>query len=56
MPYVARYLNNKLPAKTMRQNLRPGGAAEGSVNTGLVIFLPDELNHYNYFDIVIGRP
>jgi hypothetical protein len=54
--YMNRFLNPELPAKTLWQNLRTVGAAKNPLDTGPVIFSPDELNCYYSSDIVTDPP
>jgi hypothetical protein len=42
--YMTRFLNSELPAKILWQNLRTVGVEENPLDTGPVIFSPDELN------------
>jgi Reverse transcriptase (RNA-dependent DNA polymerase) len=44
--YMARFLNPSLPSNILWNNLKSVGAAENKLDTGPVLFSPDELNDF----------
>jgi hypothetical protein len=53
---MAKFLNPSLPSKTLWKNLRAIGAAGDKLDTGPIIFSPDELNTFYSLDVDVDLP
>jgi hypothetical protein len=53
---MAKFLNPSLPSKILWKTLRTIGAAEDKLDTGLIIFSPDELNTFYSLDAGVDLP
>jgi retron-type reverse transcriptase len=54
--YMAKFLNPSLPSNVLWKNLKVVGAAEDKLDTGPVLFPPDELNTFYSLDVAVDLP
>jgi Reverse transcriptase (RNA-dependent DNA polymerase) len=54
--YMAKFLNPSLPSNILWKNLKTIGAAEDKLDTGPVLFSPEELNTFYSLDTLIDLP
>jgi Reverse transcriptase (RNA-dependent DNA polymerase) len=54
--YMAKFLNPSLPSRVLWKNLRSVGAAEDKLDSGPIMFSPDELNNFYSSDTVPYSP
>jgi hypothetical protein len=54
--YMTKFLDPLLPSRILWRNMRPVGAAEDKLNSGLIIFYPDELHGFYSSDVVDDLP
>jgi Reverse transcriptase (RNA-dependent DNA polymerase) len=54
--YMAKFLNPSLPSRVLWKNLKMVGVAEDKLDSGPIIFSPDELNNFYSSDVAIDLP